>query len=443
MARTFISFLGTNDYIQCSYKFYNDIIENVRFVQEATIRLSCMEWSEDDKVIIFTTSDSFQKNWKDDGHKDLKTGKVLDRTGLEKRINDLDLDCKWQQVLIPDGKTESEIWSIFSIVFEHINQNDEIIFDITHAFRSIPILTTVILNYARVIKDISLQGWFYGAMEAVGSFNDVKQMPIEKRIVPIFDLTSFDQLSEWSNGIDQFLTSGNASRVTQLAEKSTVTILTRTKGRDLSQKKIKGFAKALDKFTKTLSTCRGRDISYDAINLKQYLEDCRKIEFNNHLNKPLQPLFKKVKIQLAQFEQSVVKDGIQAAKWCLAHNLIQQGYTILQEVLITYFVTMIGKDPENFENKNTNRTIASQAIYIFLGNTPEKQWKKEAKNNKYLTDQYRNLFKKLNIGLLQTYRSLTDFRNDINHCGFNKSPKQPKNFANKLEEFIFDIENNI
>ncbi len=134
MAKIFISFLGTNDYLECSYKFRNVIIKNVRFVQEATIKLNCMEWSADDRVIIFTTKDSFQKNWKDNGHKDWKTGETQDRTGLEKRIKDLGLNCQWQQVSILDGKTESEIWDIFSTVFKQINQNDEIIFDITHAF---------------------------------------------------------------------------------------------------------------------------------------------------------------------------------------------------------------------------------------------------------------------------------------------------------------------
>ena len=131
MAKTFISFLGTNDYLECSYKFRNEIVKNVRFVQEATIKLNCMRWSADDRVIIFTTRDSFQKNWKDNGHKDWNTGKIPDRTGLEKRINNIDLKCQWKQVSIPDGKTESEIWDIFSTVFEQINQNDEIIFDVT------------------------------------------------------------------------------------------------------------------------------------------------------------------------------------------------------------------------------------------------------------------------------------------------------------------------
>jgi len=442
MAKIFISFLGTNDYLECSYKYQNTIVKNVRFVQEATIKLNCTNWSTDDRVIIFTTDDSFSKNWKDNGHRDSGTGRTKDRVGLEQRIRSMDLGCQWYNVQIKDGKTESEIWHIFSTVFEQINQNDEIIFDITHAFRSIPMLATIILNYARIIKDISLQGWFYGAMEAVGSLKDVKKMPVEKRIIPIFDLTSFDRLTEWSNGIDQFLTSGNASKVSQLALKSTVRILSETKGKDRSQNKIKGFAKALDKFTKTLSTCRGLDISDDVIRLKQNIEDCRKIELSSPLNKPLQPLFEKVEIQLAKFEKSSVKDGIQAAKWCLDHNLIQQGYTILQETLITYFVSMIGEDPENFENRNRNRTIANQAVTIFLEKKSEKTWFKESACNKDMTKRFLNIYKK-NKNLVKRYRDLTGSRNDINHCGFNDHPAKVKTLEKNLEKFISNIERNI
>lgn len=440
MSRVFISFLGTNDYLECSYKFQDDIVKNIRFVQEATIKFNCMKWSENDRVIIFTTKEAFEKNWKDNGHRVRESGKPLERIGLKRRIDDLNLDCDFKQIDISDGTTESEIWEIFSIVFRQINQEDTIIIDITHAFRSIPMLAMVILNYARVIKNISLQGWFYGAMESLGSYNVVKEMPLEKRVIPIFDLTSFDQLMEWSNGIDQFLKSGNASKISRLAQASTSAILAKTKGKDWEQNKIRGFAKALDQFTRTLSTCRGRDISYDVIKLKQYLEDCEKIQFDNHLNRPLQPLLKKIEAQLAQFEKSPANDGIQAAKWCLEHNLIQQGYTILQETLVTYFITMIGEDPENFDNKNRIRTIANQAVVIFLGNKKKEEWGKESKDNSQLTCKFLDLYKTLNIELLKTYRNLTEFRNDINHCGFNEHPKPVKTFENNLNELITSIE---
>ena len=442
MSRIFISFLGTGDYLECAYQYQDDIIKNVRFVQEATIILNCKDWSENDRVVIFTTQEAFRKNWKNNRQKSTKTKEFLERSGLENRLNDLKLACSVKQVDIPDGRNESEIWEIFSIVFEEINQNDEIIFDITHAFRSIPMLAIVILNYAKVIKDVSLQGLYYGAMEAVGTYNEVKKMPLEKRILPIVDLTSFDYLMEWSTGIDQFLKSGNAEKVSKLADKSARTILSHTKGRDRSQHTIRRFAENLEAFTKTLSTCRGRDISDNVIRLKQDLDACKRIDLNSPLNRPLQPLFKKISDQLDLFPEKSVRDGIQAAKWCLEHNLIQQGYTILQEILISHFVSMIGENPEKFDNKNKNRTIANQAVTIFLKKLPEQKWFIESLANRDITDKFLNLYKK-NTNLIKTYRSLANLRNDINHCGYNDNPAEIKTLEKNLKGFINKIEKNI
>ncbi|MCF6246488.1 MAG: TIGR02221 family CRISPR-associated protein [Desulfobacula sp.] len=439
MAKIFISFLGTNDYLECSYKFQNKLIKNVRFVQEATIKLHCNNWSSNDKVLIFTTKNAYQNNWKDNGHKDRKTGEYLDRIGLEKRLSDLKLNCSIKQINIPDGKNEAEIWEIFSIVFDEIEQDTEIIFDITHAFRSIPMLAIVILNYAKVIKDVSLDGLYYGAMEALGNFPDVKKIPLEKRIIPIIDLTSFDHLMEWSVGIDQFLKSGNASLVSKLAEKSARTILSRTKGRDRSQHIIRKFANNLEAFTKTLSTCRGRDISNNIVRLKINLDDCKKIKLNESLNKPLRPLLEKINRQMDSFPENFDKDGIQAAKWCLEHNLIQQGYTILQETLISYFLTRIGEDPYNFQSKN--RKLVNQAVYIFFDRSPEKIDKNRSEEQK-ITNKLLNFYKK-NKAIVETHRNLSNLRNDINHCGFNEDPAKANTLTNELKKIIQQVEKNI
>jgi len=441
MGKVFISFLGTGDYLECAYKYQNRIIKNIRFVQEATIRLNCKDWSEKDRVVIFTTQQSFKHNWIDNGHKDSKTGKSLERTGLGKLLGNLNFGCSVQQVNIPDGRNEAEIWEIFSIVFNKINPNDQIIFDITHAFRSIPMLTIVILNYAKVIKNVSLQGLWYGAMEALGNRSDVEKLSPEKRIVPIIDLTSFDHLMEWSYAIDQFLISGNSEKISNLAENSARTILSRTKGREKSQHIIRRFAGNLGMFTKTLSTCRGRDISDNVIRLKSNLDDCKKVNLNTPLNKPLQPLFEKINKQLDVFPEKSVIDGIQAARWCLDHNLIQQGYTILQETLITYFVSKIGEDPENFQNKNLVRTLANQAVYIFFNGWGKDKEKKSPKE-KQIIIKFINFYEK-NDQLIKYYHDLTGFRNDLNHCGFNTSPRSTKKIEEKLGELIVQIEDNI
>ncbi|MBU0698719.1 MAG: TIGR02221 family CRISPR-associated protein, partial [Proteobacteria bacterium] len=70
MARVYLSFLGTNDYLSCCY-FKNDKkLENVRFVQQATLKFFCDDWTLEDRILIFTTDEAYRKNWLNDGHQD-------------------------------------------------------------------------------------------------------------------------------------------------------------------------------------------------------------------------------------------------------------------------------------------------------------------------------------------------------------------------------------
>jgi hypothetical protein len=301
-------------------------------------------------------------------------------------------------------------------------------------------LAIVILNYAKVIKDVSLDGLYYGAMEALGSFEDVKKMPFEKRIIPIIDLTSFDHLMEWSTGIDQFLKSGDASLVSKLAKKSARTILSRTKGRDRSQHIIRKFADNLNTFTKALSTCRGRDISDYVVRLKINLDDCKKVKLNESLNKPLKPLLEKIYKQMEAFPENFDNDGIQAARWCLEHNLIQQGYTILQETLISYFLAKVGEDPYNFQSKN--RKLVNQAVYIFFSGSSEEKGDNNPSEEQKITNKLLNVYER-NKSIVETHRNLSKLRNDINHCGFNNNPAKANKLTEKLRTLINQVEKNI
>ncbi|MBW1982608.1 MAG: TM1812 family CRISPR-associated protein, partial [Deltaproteobacteria bacterium] len=74
MGKIYISFLGTSNYIECTYYYKNtDPVRNVRFVQEATLKTFCSDWTADDKIFIFTTDEAYSKNWLDNGHIDPAT----------------------------------------------------------------------------------------------------------------------------------------------------------------------------------------------------------------------------------------------------------------------------------------------------------------------------------------------------------------------------------
>ena len=433
MRKVYMAFLGTNDYIPCTYFSDDKEAEDVRFVQEATLKLFCNDWSGNDRILIFTTDEAEQKNWHDNGHKDRKTGKLLTRKGLNQCIENLNLSAPFKNVPIPDGQSEAEIWEIFRIVLDQLTQGDEIVFDITHAFRSIPMLAIVVLNYAKIMKDITIQGIYYGAFEALGSIQEANSIPVDERRVQILNLTSFDQLMEWSFAINRFIEAGDAAHISRLANNSARSVLSKTKGDNRTAHFLRKIAGDLDKFTKALSTCRGLDISHIVSSLRKNI---KQLEDSDYVPpEPFQPVFKQIKDQMGRFKGNPILDGISAARWCLDHSLIQQGYTILQETLVSYFILKIGQNQENPEY----REIAGQSVTIYLGKLDRTKWKKASADNEKITRELLKFYKGRNE-LIKIFRNISKDRNDLNHAGHNKNPMRPEIFRRQLSKMIDSVE---
>ena len=58
MSKIFVSFLGTNPYMECNYCFGDKKVANVRFVQEAMIRMFRDAFGHDDRILIFLTCEA-------------------------------------------------------------------------------------------------------------------------------------------------------------------------------------------------------------------------------------------------------------------------------------------------------------------------------------------------------------------------------------------------
>lgn len=50
MSGVYVAFLGTNDYLECTYFKGDKELPNVRFVQEATLHFFCQDWTSDDRI---------------------------------------------------------------------------------------------------------------------------------------------------------------------------------------------------------------------------------------------------------------------------------------------------------------------------------------------------------------------------------------------------------
>jgi len=429
MANVFVSVLGTNNYVPCSYNFDDEVVvKNARFVQEATVSRCCKDWSESDRILIFTTDEAEKKNWLDNGQIDPETNEPIIQQGLKSRLDALGLSAAVTNVKIPEGKTESEIWEIFNAILGRLGQGDEVVFDITHAFRSIPMLVMVVLNYAKVVKGVKLLGIYYGAFEVLGSPKKVAQMPMEKRIAPIFDLTPFDRLMDWTTAIGAFMRSGDATLATDLAGAQAREILKKTRGSNEEARRLRHVAEQLRVFSQDASTCRGLDLSNDIVRLKQALEaskDCP-------ISPAFVPLLEQLRKRLEVFTGHEVMDGIRLAQWCAEHNLIQQGYTILRECLITYVCKGYGVDLADFDARERITKAIGEDLHAWHKRHEKKRVSGNAETPPLSVFQDK-------LDLLKVFDKLFWLRNDINHAGMRKKPSKATTLKDELDKLIDDV----
>jgi CRISPR-associated DxTHG motif protein len=109
---------------------------------------------------------------------------------------------------IPDGRTESELWEIFDKISHAVGPDDEILLDITHAYRFMPFLAFLTALYIREVTGATLWGVVYGAYEAGEDFCDHTGQT--RRISPISDLTSFITLVDWMMAVRSFVSFADA-----------------------------------------------------------------------------------------------------------------------------------------------------------------------------------------------------------------------------------------
>lgn len=436
MARKFLSFLGKSDYKECYYVFQKDDIKEevkTKYIQEALVKILCKDWNKEDKVIIFLTDEAEKNNW--DNEEDATRR-------LKERFEKYDIKFKdiSKPVNIPEGKNEKEIWEIFEKVLNEIDENDEIIFDITHSFRSIPMLALVILNYAKVLKNIKLKGIYYGAYEArVGEEGNER--------APIFNLIAFDELLEWAQAVNTFLKYGNSGH---LREISKTVLKEQLSKKDKLAISLNSFVTRLENFTNCIYTCRGKDIrnvkgadqksvQYAYILMKQKLDDV--VREKNHVLKPIVPLFEKIERETQDFENANnFTTGMAVVKWSIKNNLTQQAYTALDETLKTYICMKFGLDETD---KVCRENIAKTALNIKARKREKSDWKIEG-TDKFSKEEVEQKVEYIvnNIGdeLGRIANKVSKMRNDINHFGYTDDTLKCSDLHRNIKEVYKEFE---
>lgn len=423
--RVFLSVLGAAFYETCRYRKDNFTGSETLFVQKSLLEYLQQQenWGGDNDLVLMLLTDLARKNNWD---KNLKTRfcaklqREVAYQGLEKIL--LDMNLSYQDIAIPDGKDSEQMWEIFEVIFDELQDGDELYLDITNSFRYLPMLLVVLVNYAKLLKNVKVKAIFYGNYEARDK---------ESNIAPIMDLLPLSVLQDWTLAASDYLRYGQVQKLFELSESSLLPILKNTETRTKDTEMLRAFVRKLKEMVEERTTCRGYAI-VDSKNVRNLMRTACGIQKVTIVQ--LKPIFEKIKQSLNDFDaKENVLNCIKAAKWCCANKLYQQATTLLEEGLGTFLCCHYLLD---YRNK-ANRDAVFSCISIKTQNKDSAGYE----TNKELVD---NILADESVwgnkAFVTILQKIVELRNDYNHAGFKENPFSAQTIIERVELLLDGIE---
>lgn len=441
MARKlFISFLGFSNYKECMYYKDDFCSSSIRYIQEATLDYlqQLGEWTEEDVAYILLTEGAKAKNWVDNGQRNPKTNEIIVQKGLETSLKQKNYPFQIKTIeQLPDGKNEKELFDLFRRIYDVMLPGDALYFDITHGFRSLPMLALVLINYAKFLKGVEVKSITYGNFEAREELHDSDGNICLK--APIIDLLPLSGIQDWTFAAADYLKNGNADKFTELSRAYKSSLF---KGLKTGNKEeaidIDSLTNELKAVTDDFKTCRGNNIlsSKNISALKKKLE-----QFDRTVIEPLNPVVRKLENAFSAFEETTIemvncKNGLEAARWCMYNHLFQQAATILQECVVTFFCIRYGLNiNSDVERKLVNGAFAKCEKLNFSKTKEEEKEAilKEVESNT-ITQKLINDKQISDRVIYEAFSMLTTERNDINHSGMRPQPHTSDKIRNNIKK---------
>jgi CRISPR-associated DxTHG motif protein len=365
-----------HEYDKVKYSYNNQTIETEYFPEAAE------KFLKPEKVIIVFTEKS----------------KQVHSETLSQRL-------KFDEIIIPDGKTESEFWEIFSSLSESIKSNSEIALDITHGFRSQPILALATILYLQSSSGVNINKIIYGAYEAKD----------ENNIVPVFDLSVFVNLIRWSGAVRDFLKYQNAYEINNLLKE----IHTDTYINNFNQKSesLESFGRILNELSLSLSLSHIPNIFNKATNLSKK-NDLQNIPHAA----PLATILKKISDKIEPISNSDgnwhsnegIKAQLSIIQWYLETSNYQQAITLMRELLITVFAKKINLNPEK-QRKDAEEKLGK------------------------LCDSLKETHQCEHMEYVKLFNQISEIRNEINHAAMRTNITRPSTLVENINNYYEEL----
>jgi len=405
MRRVYLSFLGLGQfnretgrysYNKTVYVWKNRLASETRFVQVAEQEL--LEWDRFDHLFIAATEESARCH-----------GKAL----CEQLAR-----CRGEIhfVRLDENMTPAGQWKWFEEIFSVIEEGDVLTVDLTHGYRSIPIIFSTAINFLQKTKNIRLEHVFYGAYEK------------DTQKAPLVDMRSFYDINIWADAVGRLTEDADASGIAAAAEATH-----RSQFEALADSK---FREACENVTRIIKNVDVNNVS-DAVNeLMQAVKHIKSsggvgtIQLMNMLEEKFMPLVTSEEGNPDRNGYTLDYFRIQLAfaEMLLSHGLLMQAFTVMREWLASLVMLYFESTEQMNTKKRRKRRERYGGVFFDMLQFREEKWDfpRHEEEKERILPFYQKLIEQGVIAPLLDGKKLPAFqlstlRNRLNHAWLGKA----------------------
>lgn len=422
MTTKLVCFVGTSEYNPVVYEIDGRQSSEVRLFPAAIVDLC----GEIDDIAVIATKEARDVWFGSDNRFDTRVGKQGRKVPQARKVPEEE-----------EGLNYRDPWAIFDVVahelgaFGDSNLPDEIIFDVTHAFRSLPVIGAAAAAFT--ISEWARKGLthrpnlriLYGAFEAKNKNN----------VVPVWDLTPLVEATQWNAALDALMRYGRADDLAMLAREASKRSVAAAAARGVTGRELgpEAFLKRLGEqaqlYADDLATGRMHAVlTSSAAKLLKTVSSPEAQDWAKRL-----PVIRGARRALEEQLQPLRADKVLSPEGLKAQAALAAVYARLQryaehaaclrEMLVTRFGHMWGQTepPEpgqqgcHQRRMQVERALGQKATEL-RESGPREDWSLPMRD------------------VLNVANPMQQVRNDVEHLGLNDHPGTSKAIRTSLEE---------
>jgi CRISPR-associated DxTHG motif protein len=425
MRRIYLSFLGlgqydketdTYFYQRTTYELNGEKSTETPFVQTAEIEL--LDGERFDAVLIVATQKSH------DMHFEKLAGQMRD-LGVSPLL-----------LIIDEEMGPEDQWRWFESIMDYIEHGDALTVDLTHGYRSIPIIFSAAINFLQKARNISLDAVYYGAFDK------------NRKLAPIIDMKDFYLINEWADAVGRLVDDADARKLAAVADKSPG-----FQAGELNDKAV------IDAFNDLTGAIRNVDVNNVVPKANDAIRLIRKKEADaSRTGKLLLELvidkFTLLTTEVppsGKYDEAYFEMQIKIIELLLEHKLFMQAYTVMREFIAS--LGMIPYEQEGMKNKKRKKRRKIHAeVFIQMVQRDTSEWAFSDFKSE-ISERLRPFYETLTrIGIVDDIKTFIDelvaYRNGFDHCWTAVSgaqgdiPEKGSEFLGKLKIILRKISEN-